>query len=397
MIVGLVLFSLFGAFEYVVVARNYGMSALVMFALAALYGRVKGTPWFGLALAILCNTNVPSCIIAAALLLIRFLEMIDDKATRGEWLMFGVNAAIAASGAVMCFATLYPTPNNGAVSSNFQSFGPAAPLRALFDWRSGFSSLTLNGGGPAGAILLLLSCLIFVRKRSALAAALAAFFALKLFFYIIYPSSYRHEALFVVFLLSLLWIEQRGSGAQANERMWMGRAQSIGAISFTVLLTFQSLDLAKPLYLNASGVPYSRSAAVGELLRDRGLSQAVVMGDPDTMLEALPYYASNPLWFLRTHSFGRVAPLSRSGRRELSLDDVLADADRLHRSSRRPVVFLSHLELQDLRPERRLMMYDLATSTTPESVRRFRQGTRLIARLRPAVTDEAYDVYVYPR
>src|SRR5437868_4176867 len=31
-VVALVLFSLFGAFEYVVVARNYGLAALVMFA-----------------------------------------------------------------------------------------------------------------------------------------------------------------------------------------------------------------------------------------------------------------------------------------------------------------------------------------------------------------------------
>ena len=72
-IVALGLFSLLGAFDYVVVARNYGIGALVMFALAALYGRVRNTLWLGFILAIMCNTNVPSCMLAAAFLLFRLV------------------------------------------------------------------------------------------------------------------------------------------------------------------------------------------------------------------------------------------------------------------------------------------------------------------------------------
>ena len=68
-----------GAFDYVVVARNYGIAALVMFVLAALYGRVRNSLWLGFILAILCNTNVPSCMLAAAFLLFRFVEMLTDE------------------------------------------------------------------------------------------------------------------------------------------------------------------------------------------------------------------------------------------------------------------------------------------------------------------------------
>src|SRR5947208_8323685 len=42
-IVAAVLFSFYGAFEFVVVARNYGISALVMFVLAALYSRMRNS------------------------------------------------------------------------------------------------------------------------------------------------------------------------------------------------------------------------------------------------------------------------------------------------------------------------------------------------------------------
>ena len=43
-------------------------------------------------------------------------------------------------------------------------------------------------------------------------AAIAGLLGLKLFFYFIYPSSYRHEALFIVFLLSLYWMTAKGAG-----------------------------------------------------------------------------------------------------------------------------------------------------------------------------------------
>src|SRR4051794_10337439 len=91
--IALVLFSGYGAFEYVVIARNYGIAALVMLGLAALYTRIKDTLWFGLILAVLCNTNVPSCILAAAFLLFRFVEMLSDGSRPGrrDWFIFAGN------------------------------------------------------------------------------------------------------------------------------------------------------------------------------------------------------------------------------------------------------------------------------------------------------------------
>jgi hypothetical protein len=42
-------------------------------------------------------------------------------------------------------------------------------------------------------------------------------------------------------------------------------------------------------------------------------------------------------------------------------------------------------------------MFRDGTILRPEEVRRFWSSTRLVARLRPAASDEEYDVYVYPR
>ncbi len=391
--IGLILFSGYGAFEYIVIARNYGIAALVMFALAALYERVRNTLWLGLILAVLCNTNVPSCILAAAFLLFRFVEMLTDemRPKARDWLIFAANAGLAAIGALLCFLTVYPTFNDAAVSTNFSDLGPAQIVAALFDTRKGFSHLLL---GPA---VLAIGCLTFVRKPAALFAAAAGFLALKLFFYFVYESFYRHEILLVVFLLSLVWMTANGAGGTWPQRRWM-RIDVVGIWAFTALLFVHTIALVKPVTEQMKGKPYSHSADVAELLQQPALAGAIVMGDPDTMLEPLPYYVDNPLWMLREQRFGKVVRLTENARRELTLDDVLADADRLHRQTGRPIVFLSHLRLRTDKPQRTFVMFHDATTVTPDSVKRFAASTRHIASLRGLeLGDESYDVYVYPR
>ena len=402
-IVGAIIFSLYGAFELVVMARNYGISALVMFLLAAMYERVRNSLWFGLILAVLCNTNVPSCLLAAAFLLFRFVEILTDTVgpTRRDWLIFGGNALLAAFGAYLCFITVYPTFNDQAVSWN--QLGVANVVNALVDSRWGFAHLGFDSlpgplkAVPLEAILLAVSCFGLVRRPAALAASIAALLGLKLFFYFVYFSSYRHEILYVIFLLCLYWMVANGAGGTWRHREWHDRAQFAGANTFLAILLLQTALLLNPLHMQFDGIPDSRAADVARLLKRPELSNAIVMGDPDTNLEPLPYYVDNPIWLLRQQRFGHVVPLSTRGRHELSMADVLADAEFLHRRTGRPIVFLSHLELQDRREERfPHMIFRDATTLRPNEVRRFLSSTQLVAKLWGAGSDEEYDVYVYP-
>jgi hypothetical protein len=400
-IIAAVLFSLYGAFEYLAMARNYGISALVMFALAALYPRVRNSLWFGIILAILCNTNVPSCVLAASFLLFRLVEMLteDSRPTRRAWLIFAGNALLAALGAYLCFRTVYPTFNDQAVSPNFRDLSLAKVVSGLIDPEKAFSHLAFGNSLPLpiDAILLAISCFAFIRRPAALAAAVAALVVLKLFFYFVYFSYYRHEILYLLFLLSLLWMIADGAGGSWRHRAWQDKAQLLGASVFIGLLVLQSGRLLYPVQLQMNGVPFSRAADVGRLLRRPELAGAIVMGDPDTMLEPMAYYSDNPIWFLRQQRFGRVARLSANARHELTLADILADAERLHRETGRPVIFLSHLALQDRRVQTSRTMFHDTMTLRPEEVRRFWSSTRLVASLRPSAIDEDYDVYVYPR
>ena len=403
--VAAIIFSAYGAFDFVVMARNYGISALVMFTLAAAYQRVRNSLWFGFILAVLCNTNVPSCLLAAAFLLFRFVELLTEtsKPTRRDWLVFGGNALLAALGAYLCFITVYPTFNDEAVSRNLGHFGIGTVVRAMADSEWGFAHLAFDflpppfNVVPFNAIILALSCLGFIRRPAALAASLAGLIAFKLFFYLVYFSSYRHEILFVVFLLSLYWMIGKGAGGAWRERKWFRHAEFAGLGVFLILLIVQTGRLLNPVHMQLEGIPDSQAADVARLLKRPELSGAIVMGDPDTMLEPLSYYTDNPIWLLRQQRFGRVVPLSLKARHELSMADVLGDAERLHRLTGRPVVFLSHLQLQDRYEERfPHMIFRDATTLRPTEVRRFLSSTQLIAKLWGAGSDEEYDVYVYP-
>lgn len=405
LLVAAIIFSLYGAFEFVVMSRNYGMSALVMFALAALYPRVRNNLWFGVILAVLCNTNVPSCMLAAAFLLFRFVELLTDnsKPDKHAWLVFGGNALLSAIGAFLCFITVYPTFNDEAVSGNLDHFGPASVVRALVDAKLGFAHLAFDflpapfDSFPFNAILLAISCLGFIRRPAALAASIAALIELKLFFYLVYFSSYRHEILYFVFLLSLYWMAAKGAGGTWRQRRWFDNAQLAGVGVFVTLLLVQTARLVNPVQMQLAGRPDSEAANVAKLLKRPGLSGAILMADPDTNLEPFAYYTDNPIWLLRQQRFGHVVALTSKGRLELSMADVLADAERLHQQTGRPVVFLSHLQLQDKRVERfpHILWRD-ATTLRPDEVRRFLASTRLIAKFWGAVSDEEYDVYVYP-
>lgn len=397
LIVALVMLSAYGAFEYVVVARNYGISALVMFAIAALYPRIKNSAWLGLLLALLCNTNVPSCILAGFFLLFRFLELVADRASvdRRDWSLFAANMMIAAIGAWLCFIAVYPTANDAAVSSNLASLSLSTLANALVDTKLGFK--VMGFWPPLMQLLLLASCLAFIHRPAALVASLGAFIAFKLFFYVIYQSGYRHEILYVIFLISLHWMVAEGAGGGWRERRDMKVARLIGLWAFVEILAIQSLMLFEHLRHQAIGIPESRVADVAAMLERPDLRGAIIMGDPDTMLESLPYYADNPTWLLREQRFGRVARLVSNSRSQLTLDHVLADAARLHQRTGRPIVYLSHLNLDRVKRGRARYMFHNVLIVTPDSVARFQGATRQIAKLRPAGTDEHYDVYVYPR
>jgi hypothetical protein len=407
-IVALILFGAFGMYEYAVVARNYGLSMLVLFALASLYPRWRDRGIaIGLVLALLCNTNVPAALLAAAFLLFWLVELVGEEGLRWSrrYGMFALNAAVAAAGALLCFLTVYPTVHDAAVIQLHGSITPAmvwsavsTPAYSFWAFMPPFVRATPVAAGFLG-LLAFGSLLGLLRSPAAFLSALVVFFGFELFFQLIYPGYYRHEALLLVYFVTLYWLVAEGRGGAWPES-WrvearLGRITGIGTALFLALLALQVVTGAGLVAADLGGIPYSRSRDLADLLKREHLTDAILIADPDVLLEPLSYYTPNPIYLMRRQRFNRVVRFTGQVRRELSVDDYLRGARILQARTGRPVVILFQRHIDEAtRPFHILEVYIWSFSGTPEQVRRFQTATRRIARFAPAITDESYDVYL---
>jgi hypothetical protein len=416
-VVAALLFGRLGLYEYSVMARNYGISMLLMFLFATLYPRHRDRGIaLGLVLLALANCNVHSAILAGAFALFWWLDiLLDRSANRGAALRnFSFNAFLGLVGVLLCAFTVYP-PFNDAAQSLLPHGDPVRRLaKALLLPASSFWELTGSELPQAARVLSLwpsqstvvahvLLSLVLVgstfglsHRPPALLASWIALLCFSVFFTVVYPGFYRHQGLWLVFVVSLYWIVGRDEPTTATPAMQ--RLRSAGRICFAVLLVLQVAGgLHKVLPVALGNQPESRSREVSRLLEQMPeLRQATILADPDYLVEPLVYYLPNRTYLLRERRFGAVVHFTRNARLGLYLLDILDEARRVRDLTGQPVVILLHEQLDPSGPVRAINEgYDWKLWTSPEQVRTFMASTRRIARFDPVCcNDESYDVYV---
>jgi hypothetical protein len=416
-VVAALLLGRLGLYEYSVMARNYGISMLLMFLFATLYQRHRDRGIaLGLVLLVLANCNVHSVILAAAFALFWLLDLLlDHSVDRAAALrVYAINVIVALAGVLLCVITVYPPFNDAA--QDFIPAGDAARRLTTAVFLPAASFWELAGNGLPAATRMwslwpshyplvsqLLMSLVLVgstfglsRRPAAVVAALAALFGFSVFFAMVYPGFYRHQGLWLVFLVSLYWIVGRDAPAAASAAGQ--RLRSVGMACLAALLALQvAVGLQQVLPLASGSRPESRSRDLARLIEQRPeLRQATIMADPDYLVEALPYYLPNPTYLLREQRFGNVVHFTRNARLVLQLQDILDEARRLRGMTGQPVVILLHERLDPSAPVRAIREgYNWQLWSSPDQVRGFLDSTRLIARFDPTCcNDESYDVYV---
>lgn len=398
LLLALALFGAFSTYEYVAVARNYGISMLILFAVAWAWPRYRDRPGvIGALLFLLCNTNVHSVVLAGAFLLFWFVELVQQRAQqdRLSWPSFFAAVALVLMGTAICAWQVYPPVDTAAMLppsrsgiagfliSLVENVGPYFDELMPADMRSLVPVVVLL------PILLILSIASLRSSPGAMIASAAALIGLELVFQTIYPGYYRHQSLFIAFLLTMVWIAENKRPTETPDR------PTIGQIAFMALLALQVYNSVLVFAGIASGIPESRSRDLAALLARPDLRGSIVLGDPDTMVEALPYYVSNPIYFVREHRFGNTIIFSHSAISTMSIKAILSAARDLHARTRRPIVIVlaERLGPNMIAGERDRGYYG-PLRIDPNEVRDFLAATVRIARFAPAVTDESYDVYV---
>lgn len=407
-------------YEYSVSARNYGISMLLMFTFAALYRRHRDRGVvLGVVLLLLANCNVHSVLLAGAFMLYWLIDIAGDKAAwqAGAWRSFVLNAVILCVGAVACAATVYPPFNDAAVQSGGRShlefatlarsvLLPASSFNEITGynaWRKALQSFSMWQWPWTALPDVLMSALLFgcslglVKRPAALLVTWVALLVLSLFFAVIYPGFYRHQALWLTFVVSMYWIAGRDDKLRATTPA-LNTLRTAGLAMLAALLFLQVLlGLHNVANVALDRKPESRSRDVARLIaRTPELKHATIMADPDYLVEALPYYLPNAIYLPREERFGPYAKFTRHARVSQSLQDLLDDARRLRETTRQPVVILLAERLDASKPAQVVNEgYNWQLSITPEEVRGFLASTRRLERYPPACcTDESFDVYV---
>jgi hypothetical protein len=393
-------------YEYSVMARNYGISALLLFMIATTYyvGRDRGVR-LGVLLFLLANSNVIATIMVVAFLLFWLFDLIEENGFRWtpQLSNFVLNAAIAMIGIALCGLTILPTFNDAAVHDWSTSSPAIAALKAVLN-PAGTTRGGLYGGPSAiGSLLLFGATVGLMPKRAAFLAALAGLLLFSLFSAVAAESSSRHAMVWLTFCITLYWICWRDvilavadpSRASVPTLLFLA-----GRFMFLVILGSQFatglLDIHSALF---GRFVESKSADLGRLISARDdLTNAVIVSEPEFMVEALPYYAPNRVYFIREHRFGNVVRFSRSGKLETNLGEILQTSRELQQATGSPIVIVMAHRLKRIIPNRIYKEgYNWTFSASDAQIRAFLSATILIAEFGRTKTNETYDVYLLRR
>ena len=345
----LFLFGLFPLYEYSVVCRNYGISMLLMFIFCSVFPRRLERPLtIGIILALLCLSNFHSLIVVACLavfLCVEFIKTPRNKLKTSESWHFVLGYGLVLVTAILVLYQTYP--DSSSAINKVSVISPFGIIKSswTFVCSLGQSFTPVFGLTPIMATLTLLGFLLFFLNWIPLFFVFAASLWLThLFYNLVYSGYPRHQGIILMEAVSLIWISNYlpRSVNLAEFKNAMNHYLRWGFPSF--LLLFLGYQCWGAYFFGNNDVrrAVSSSKALGEFIDSRyKLRTAVIMAEPEYLVEALPYYLpDNPLYFPRDQYWGKWKRFSRSSRANYSSDTFFEEAQKIGKSLHLPVLLL---------------------------------------------------------
>lgn len=401
-----IIFSNLLSYEYVAMARNYGISILLMFLLAVVWKTQRGGRFLpGFLLFLLANTNVIGAMMVGSFLLFWLVELLEAQglAWNNRSRDFTINAVIGTVGVALCAVTILPTFNDAATRDMAGDSLVWVAINALVNPAATSLSTLVSGDIPdiINNILLFALPVGLIARRSAFLSALSALAISSLFFAVAAPGAQRHAGVFFFYCVTLYWIsweDVKFALSSAADNKVVKLMTQVGLVGCVVLIELVAIiGLYRAGERIADVVPVeSRSADLGRLIGSReDLAHATILADPDYMVEALPYYVDNPLYLLRRQRVGRIVIFSRAGKLTTTLGEILETGRDLRKTTGAPVIILLAHRLDQVVPNQVYREgYNWSFTASADEIKNFTFATKRIARFGPAATDETYDVYV---
>ncbi len=413
----LAVFGAFLGFELTIVARNYGVGVMLMIAACIAFRRRHSSPLpLAICLALMANTSIHASLATLVLFFIWCADVFNGEGRDSLRRPASVVAMLlVVAGVATAIMMSRPTPDMvWAFSFGTLTFSdvvravfsdPGYSLRgfsesnvaaaAEFPWRY----VNVNPGVASRIIvdICLLALAWSLRRRPlhliALILTLAGF---ALFFREVYLGGPRHHGLLAFLVFSICWL-----AAESRDRRDSTRTD---AMAFTRHLAFGLLPLfavqaaALPVLAHRSiKKPESGSKAFGQFINSHAqYRNAILMSEPDYMMEALPYYVTNRIYMARQNEFVPQVYFDRGAKRrqQLTLTDLVQTADSVSCTYHSPVLLaIGYTEMAYRKAGVRRPGYRTASFRWTESEWQALQvRMRRVASFDRAVSDEYYHI-----
>jgi hypothetical protein len=408
---------IFGAipfYEYSVVARNYGISMLLLFTSAALYGKRSKHPiLLAVVLGLLANTNVHSTMLVCLIAALWLWDLSIEKRTASiqVWsLSLCLAFVIIFAGILLCVLVAMPRADSTVISINSlnarnlgNSFVKAAFLPGKKFYQPWGFPMWLAG------LLIWIALVGLVTRPNLFLAGFAAQIALGVFFYVVYEGELRHQGLLFIFLIFLYWLFIESAQKSTVTKIG-GLLFNLGLYVGLLGLLLGSLRVAqKTVFTDIQGEA-SSSKAFGAFLKSSAIyREAILVPEPDYFIESLPYYAKNRIYFSREHRFGITVSFTTAADRLCSLGKLLAQARVLKTSEKQPVLIVlghsevganglhkksfGHSEVGANGLHKKNFSYNKVFTWSSDEIEDFKESTVMVAEFNSSYGKENYRVY----
>lgn len=397
----LLVFSSLVLFEDTVMARPYGISLLFLCIIAILYRtRKKNALWLAVMLALLANTNVQSAILTALISLLWITDLCHEwksgRSKKKDWKLLPAFLIIAL-GLWICACSVIPRGNslfmpimNNLTLSNISSGLLIALARPDFS----FSQLMPAFAPPFLLIFIyFLTILGLIKRPKFLVLALLSQVAFGLLFQLVYPASARHQGVFLIFLIFLFWI-YLDSETVSDQKHPLPFIIGFN-IGFSLLLLGSVIRLKDTLWPDLIQAR-SSSSALGAFLNNSDQYQnAILVPEPDYLMDALPFYVHNQIYYPREERFGNYVMWTTDSKSDLSLAELLSDAETVKKEYNQPVIIV--LGWNGVSPNTTGQIdfsYNKSFSWSKAEALDFDQSTQLITEFSSSYEDENYILYL---
>ncbi|ESA38272.1 hypothetical protein N836_33120 [Leptolyngbya sp. Heron Island J] len=332
-------------YEHLLIARNYAIAMLLLFAICSLWPMRRQAYWplAGL-LVLLANSNVYAFLIAIALALTLGLEVLCETQRR-RWLDIGLSSFLIVTGYAIALYFIIPPIDvaNQALEGYVTGLNIRHLLRAVGRIFGGYYVIIPNGKRYLDllicAAISLGTCFLvvlkLVKKPYPLAFYLLSNGILLGFTYAKFmPISIRHFGNFYLILIAALWLACHYQPTTAITQhilileTWQQQSQRWFSRTFTSILIAHVIG-GIFLFTMDFTIPYSASRTTAAYMRQANLQDEFIVASRDAQMAALSGYLDRPFYFPERQAIGSYTLFFKGVRQEVDQQIVLQQVKQL--------------------------------------------------------------------